>query len=96
MISQTARKEEIKGSWVAVVKRSFPSITYKDDDDTPTGLLRFIKSYFDKTAAFDIEETDMRNYILNAFPALPLSLFRILECTQWMRHSAFSSFYETG
>lgn len=95
-INRTARKDDIKGSWVVVVKRAFPEVPYSDDDDTPTGLLRFIKSHLEKRAGIEVDEMDLCKYILNAFPALPLSLYRILESTSWLSHPAFTIFTEIG
>lgn len=92
-INNTARKDDIKGSWVVVVKQAFPKlISCVDDDDTPTGLLRFIKSCYENQISIDINPNDLCGYILGAFPALTLSLYRMLESTSWLRHPAFLPF----
>lgn len=91
-INSTARKDDIKGSWVVVVKQAFPKLTSIDDDDTPTGLLRFIKCCYDNQISIHINPIELSGYILGAFPALTLSLYRMLESTSWLRHPAFLPF----
>lgn len=92
-IDSSAKKDDIKGSWVAVVKQAFPKLSCIDDnDDTPTGLLRFIKSCCDNKTSVEISADELCRYILGAFPALTLFLYRMLESTSWLKHPAFLPF----
>lgn len=96
LLDQTAINYDIKGSWVVVVKKTFPNLNPMMDDDTPTGLLRFIKSYYDKRISLDIEPNMFKSFILTSFPVLPLSLYRMLQPTTWMKHPAFIHFSTIG
>lgn len=92
-IKKSAKKDDIKGSWVSVLKPVLPNMTcMRHDDDTPTGLLRFIKHCLDNETA--VKEAELRDCIVSAFPALPLSLYRMLESTSWLHHPSFRAFVE--
>lgn len=90
-IDQISHKENIKGNWVQVMKRLIPNLTNSDDDDSPTGLLKFIRSCF-KNRPPPIEFTsdfERCNFFIKSFPTLALSLYRMLENTEWLNHSVF-------
>lgn len=94
-IKRSAKKDDIKGSWVSVLKAILRNkVPVQQDDDTPTGLLRFIKFCSDSKSFLKNEETDLCDCILDAFPALPLSLYRMLDSTSWLQHPSFRHFSE--
>lgn len=95
-IKKSARYDDIKGTWVMVVKKAFPKLTSIDDDDTPTGLLHFIKCCYDKHFDIDLNDNELCEYIMGAFPALTLSLYRMLESGCWLEHPTFSPFTVIG
>ncbi|KAI4461304.1 ire1-related [Holotrichia oblita] len=93
-LDKVASKDNIKGKWVQVVKKQFPKISFSNNDDTPTGLLKFIKTCIDnKDSLYFHKEISLSNYILTSFPAFALSLYRMLENSVWVKHSPFVSFY---
>lgn len=93
-IDKIAHKDNIKGNWVQVMKQVVPNLSTSEDDDSATGLLKFINSCF-KNMPPSIEfksDFERCNFFITSFPTLPLSLFRMLESTDWSSHSVFLPF----
>ncbi|XP_022915943.2 uncharacterized protein [Onthophagus taurus] len=91
---RVAYKDNIKGKWVQVVKKQFPKISFSFNDDTPTGLLKFIRNCMESKDPLCFHtDLNLSSYILTAFPAFALSLYRMLENSMWVKHSMFTSFY---
>lgn len=90
-LKKIAYKENIKGNWVPVMKRLIPNLSKSDDDDSPTGLLNFIRSCFkDRPPPIEFKNDFERcNFFITSFPTLPLSLNRMLESSEWLNHSVF-------
>lgn len=90
-IDEISHKENVKGNWVQVMKRLIPNLSQSEDDDSPTGLLKFIRScYKDRPPPIEFKNDFERcNFFIKSFPTLALSLFRMLESTEWLNHSAF-------
>ncbi|KAK5645326.1 hypothetical protein RI129_006626 [Pyrocoelia pectoralis] len=89
-----AVKENIKGKWISLTKRRFPNYNYsEEDEDSIAGFLAFIRCCVQNEMAYCVIGThDLHNYILETFPALPLSLYRILESSQWLAHNVLKPF----
>ncbi|GJQ71228.1 hypothetical protein Trydic_g10971 [Trypoxylus dichotomus] len=93
-LDNVASKDNIKGKWVQVVKKQFPKICFSNNDDTPTGLLKFIKTCMEnKDSLCFHQDLNLSSYILTSFPAFALSLYRMLENSVWVKHSTFANFY---
>lgn len=66
-----------------------------DDDDTPTGLLRFIRNSIKALPTNEFAtEKECCDFFTLSFPAFALSLYRMIENTEWMRHPVLKDFYE--
>lgn len=70
-------------------------IKVEENDDTPSGLLRFIRASVKAVPSEDFRnDLECCNFFLNNFPAFTLSMYRIIDNTEWMGHRAFVNFYE--
>ncbi|KAF5272143.1 hypothetical protein FQA39_LY01225 [Lamprigera yunnana] len=93
-INLTAVKENIKGKWISITKKRFPLYKYSNaDKDSIAGLLGFIRFCVQNEVAYCVHGNhEFRAYILQTFPALALSLYRILEPSQWLTHHVLQPF----
>ncbi|XP_069686477.1 uncharacterized protein [Periplaneta americana] len=93
-----AAADHVKGDWVSVVKANFPHMAPVDSrySDTPTGLLRFIRACVeDRSKMRSPKMPPLHHFFLSAFPALPLSLYRLLEETDWLSHPVLVHFTDS-
>ncbi|XP_031349302.1 uncharacterized protein LOC116175370 isoform X1 [Photinus pyralis] len=93
-IKMVAVRQNIKGKWIAMTKQRFPNYNYSDEDeDSVAGLLAFVRACVQNGMAYCVVGAhDLHNYILETFPVLPLSLYRILESSQWLTHNVLKPF----
>lgn len=93
-INLIAIRENIKGKWISITKKRFPHFKYSEgEEDSIAGLLAFIRFCVQNEMVYCIHgHHELRNYILQTFPALPLSLYRILESSQWLTHYVLQPF----
>ncbi|GLH03818.1 uncharacterized protein GBIM_09660, partial [Gryllus bimaculatus] len=89
-----AMEDNVKGDWVSIVKPAFPDVIIDDSySDTPTGLLRFIRICMEEQTEKKIVNgnQNLQSFFLSAFPALALSLFRMVEETEWRKHPVIAN-----
>lgn len=81
-LDESAARDHIKGDWVTVVKSKFPGMRLPEGtfSDTPTGLLRFLRACTEERQlnSRSFGGIDLQTFFIEAFPALPLSLFRLV------------------
>ncbi|XP_017777099.1 PREDICTED: uncharacterized protein LOC108563053 [Nicrophorus vespilloides] len=94
-LDKTAHKENIVGNcWVLTAKKQYPQATFIEHNDTPSGLLKFIKFVVENNLILqDTAEKSLSCFILNSFPYFALSLYRMIENTEWSDHRVFMPFH---
>ncbi|ERL94196.1 hypothetical protein D910_11477 [Dendroctonus ponderosae] len=93
-IDETSTKEQIKGHWVSIARRKFPKIKFQSDD-TVVGFLKFIKQFYETQILDEESLNELKNCVLNYFPAFPLTLYRILEATGLIKEYPFIAYTAT-
>ncbi|XP_048507813.1 uncharacterized protein LOC110117227 [Athalia rosae] len=86
--------QQVPGDWLSAVQTQFPTLMINEDEysDSPTGLLVFVRKLL-KSKPTPCPST-IQKFFMGAFPTLPLSLYRLLETTQWLSHPVFTPFFK--
>ncbi|XP_012274842.1 uncharacterized protein LOC105696721 [Orussus abietinus] len=78
---------QVKGNWLSALRAQFPYMRIDGDfEDSPTGLLNFLRNQMEVQPSVSHR---MQQFLLRAFPALTLSLYRLLTTTRWLFHPVF-------
>ncbi|KAL1490950.1 hypothetical protein ABEB36_011618 [Hypothenemus hampei] len=91
-LNEIAVKERINGRWMDVMRNKFPKFECHSEyeSDTLAGFLRFIKRFYETHIFVDaMGVNELRNCILQSFPALASTLFRILESRRLLKKYPF-------
>lgn len=90
-IDEVSIEEKIEGNWVDIVQNKFKKINVCGSN-TVTGLLSFIRNFYQKETELEILGDELSDCVLTYFPTFPLTLYRILEVSNWLEEPTFLPF----